>query len=252
MAKSKWETLQAAFLADHAATGVTVKDWCEQKGLNYQTARRHIKLAAEPVRTMSDEPGPPGRHQDGGFAEGNEVGKDTRFQPGNKLGGNPNPPNAFQPGNQAARKHGAYAKYFPVEILAEVAASQGLPDELMLTRARIHALLRSLDGIQSDLEQADDPDTRADLYKSMLSAEQNLSRYIQQVESIERTLIGNDYQQVSSEHKRQDIERVREQAAALRAGREKLERETGSTQTPLSDAVRDIQQANSGLLHAPS
>ena len=31
------------FLSDHAATGVSPKDWCEAQGLNYATARRYIK-----------------------------------------------------------------------------------------------------------------------------------------------------------------------------------------------------------------
>ncbi len=44
MAKHDWETLQADFLAAHAATGISVQHWCQQHGLNYQTARRYIKL----------------------------------------------------------------------------------------------------------------------------------------------------------------------------------------------------------------
>ena len=43
MAKPDWGELQQRFLSDHAATGVSPKDWCEAQGLNYATARRHIK-----------------------------------------------------------------------------------------------------------------------------------------------------------------------------------------------------------------
>ncbi|MGY6029850.1 terminase small subunit [Phytobacter sp. AG2a] len=43
MAKPDWGVLQQRFLSDHAATGVSPKDWCEAQGLNYATARRHIK-----------------------------------------------------------------------------------------------------------------------------------------------------------------------------------------------------------------
>ncbi len=43
MAKPDWGELQQWFLSDHAATGVSPKDWCEAQGLNYATARRHIK-----------------------------------------------------------------------------------------------------------------------------------------------------------------------------------------------------------------
>lgn len=43
MAKPDWGELQQRFLSDHAATGVSPKDWCKAQGLNYATARRHIK-----------------------------------------------------------------------------------------------------------------------------------------------------------------------------------------------------------------
>lgn len=43
MAKPDWGELQQRFLSDHAATGVSPKEWCEAQGLNYATARRYIK-----------------------------------------------------------------------------------------------------------------------------------------------------------------------------------------------------------------
>ncbi|HCA5753787.1 TPA: terminase small subunit, partial [Enterobacter hormaechei] len=38
-----WGELQQRFLSEHAATGVSPKEWCEAQGLNYATARRYIK-----------------------------------------------------------------------------------------------------------------------------------------------------------------------------------------------------------------
>lgn len=43
MAKPDWGGLQQRFLSEHAATGVSPKEWCEAQGLNYATARRYIK-----------------------------------------------------------------------------------------------------------------------------------------------------------------------------------------------------------------
>ncbi|MBJ9000685.1 terminase small subunit [Citrobacter freundii] len=43
MAKPDWSELQQRFLSEHAATGVSPKEWCEAQGLNYATARRYIK-----------------------------------------------------------------------------------------------------------------------------------------------------------------------------------------------------------------
>lgn len=43
MAKPDWGELQQRFLSEHATTGVSPKEWCEARGLNYATARRYIK-----------------------------------------------------------------------------------------------------------------------------------------------------------------------------------------------------------------
>ena len=45
MARIDWEVLQARFLAEHAQTGITPQAWCEREGLNYASAKRHIKIA---------------------------------------------------------------------------------------------------------------------------------------------------------------------------------------------------------------
>ena len=64
MAKPDWGELQQRFLSEHAATGVSPKEWCEAQGLNYATARRYIKkpsaqtaqkYAQKKVRTAQTE-----------------------------------------------------------------------------------------------------------------------------------------------------------------------------------------------------
>lgn len=46
MAKPDWGALQNQFLADHAKNGISPKEWCEEQGLNYASARRYIKKPA--------------------------------------------------------------------------------------------------------------------------------------------------------------------------------------------------------------
>lgn len=45
MARPDWGAKQQEFLADHAKTNISPKEWCEAQGLNYSTAKRHIKIA---------------------------------------------------------------------------------------------------------------------------------------------------------------------------------------------------------------
>ncbi|WP_272521703.1 terminase small subunit [Providencia sp. PROV202] len=46
MAKPDWSELQKQFLSDYAKSGISPKEWCEDQGLNYVTARRYIKKPA--------------------------------------------------------------------------------------------------------------------------------------------------------------------------------------------------------------
>lgn len=47
MSKPDWKELQSQFAAAHASTGIKLKDWCEQQGLVYDTARRYIRKSAQ-------------------------------------------------------------------------------------------------------------------------------------------------------------------------------------------------------------
>ena len=43
MAKTDWAALQAEFTRETMRTGIGAQEWCKKKGLNYSTAKRHIK-----------------------------------------------------------------------------------------------------------------------------------------------------------------------------------------------------------------
>lgn len=48
MAKTDWAQLNAEFLQEHDATGISAKDWCDSRGLNYNSARRYLKSRVQP------------------------------------------------------------------------------------------------------------------------------------------------------------------------------------------------------------
>ncbi|EPV2473150.1 terminase small subunit [Enterobacter asburiae] len=56
MAKPDWGELQQRFLSEHAATGVSPKEWCEAQGLNYATARRYIKKPSAQTAQTAQKP----------------------------------------------------------------------------------------------------------------------------------------------------------------------------------------------------
>lgn len=55
MAKRDWLALQQEYLSAFDSSGVTPKEWCEEKGLNYNSARRHIKRPSDTVKNSKKE-----------------------------------------------------------------------------------------------------------------------------------------------------------------------------------------------------
>ncbi|HDL7057591.1 TPA: terminase [Yersinia enterocolitica] len=285
MAKHDWEALQVAFLADNATTGITAQQWCEQHGLNYQSARRYIKPRAaqsaqkKPRRTahnaQSDataqqcansddaqqeeqklspdadddrdaEPEPAekpnsGRSGNGQFTKGN------RHSEGNA--GNPNPVGAFTPGNQVARKHGAYARYLNADDLFEAAADSDLHDELIFTRARALSVTKTMRKIHEDLAAAESVEARIELYDKLLKAESALDRNIGRIESIENSLSKLRLDAINGPRLTADMYRIKAATSKLKAETQKLTSEGKGVTTPLSEAVKEVRDSGQdGLL----
>lgn len=285
MAKHDWEALQAAFLADNSDTGITAQQWCEQHGLNYQSARRYIKPRAaqsaqkKPRRTahnaQSDITAQQCANSDDAKEEEQKLSSDTdderdpepepsekpnsgrsgngRFTKGNRHSegnaGNPNPVGAFALGNQAARKHGAYARYLNADDLFEAAADSDLHDELIFTRARALSVTKTMRKIHEDLVAAESVEARIELYDKLLKAESALDRNIGRIESIENSLSKLRLDAVNVPRLAADTYRIKAATAKLKAETEKLTSEGKGITTPLSEAVKGVRDSGQdGLL----
>lgn len=285
MAKHDWEALQAAFLADNADTGITAQQWCEQHGLNYQSARRYIKPRA--AQSAQKKPRPTAHNaqsditaqqcanSDDAKEEEQKLSLDTdegrdpesepaekpnsgrsgngRFSKGNRHSegnaGNPNPVGAFIPGNQAARKHGAYVRYLNADDLFEAAADSDLHDELIFTRARALSVTKTMRKIHEDLVAAESVEARIELYDKLLKAESALDRNIGRIESIENSLSKLRLDAVNVPRLTADTYRIKAATAKLKAETEKLTSEGKGITTPLSEAVKGVRDSGQdGLL----
>ncbi|HEN3632636.1 TPA: terminase [Yersinia enterocolitica] len=285
MAKHDWEALQAAFLADNVDTGITAQQWCEQHGLNYQSARRYIKPRAaqsaqkKPRRTahnaQSDATAQQCANSDDAEEEEQKLSSDTdddrdlesepaekpnsgrsgngQFTKGNRHSegnaGNPNPVGAFTPGNQAARKHGAYARYLNADDLFEAAADSDLHDELIFTRARALSVTKTMRKIHEDLVAAGSVEARIELYDKLLKAESALDRNIGRIESIENSLSKLRLDAINGPRLTADMYRIKAATSKLKAETQKLTSEGKGVTTPLSEAVKEVRDSGQdGLL----
>ncbi|RNM07946.1 terminase [Dickeya undicola] len=280
MAKHDWKALQAAFLADNAETGITAQQWCEEYGLNYQSARRYIKLrsaqsAQKEVRKTAQSAqvkrsaqkcakGDTAKQKENDVAAGahdadtdaqqpeTEPQRDAsgRFAEGNKLGGNYGvPANAFQPGNQIPRKHSAYSRYLDADELFDAASESDLHDELIFTRARALSVTRTLNKIMEDLQNAESVEARIELYDKFIKAEAGLDRNIARIESIENSLSKLSLDAVNRPRLTADTYRIKAATAKLKAETQKLTAENQGVETPLSSVVDELhEETKDGML----
>ena len=282
MARIDWLAMQEEFTAEHAASGISVKEWCEKQGLNYQSARRHIKFrtahsdvrnaqnAQSKVRTIaqSGKSGQPkgneakAKRVEGGERKSssstqrqadrgqnpNTNGRDSggRFTDGNS--GNPNPPNQWRPGDRPALTHGGYAQFLDAPELFDQAEELRLRDELIFTRARVISVTKTLKVLQQDLATATEMADRLALYEKLLKAEQALDRNIQRIESIERTLSAMRIDEVTGPKIDADTKRIEAATRKLTAEADRLEKDGGSETTPVSEMVAELQGMGTGGL----
>ncbi|HDK8695957.1 hypothetical protein [Aeromonas hydrophila] len=287
MAKTDWAQLNAEFLQEHEATGISAKDWCDSRGLNYNSARRYLKSRgqspAQPdksrvaVQTAHSEVRKTAQSAQSAQAKGNEAkakggegrgekssssthtstdsaqnpktnGRDSSGRFTEGNPGNPNPVTKWKPGDRPALTHGGYAKFLDAEELFDQARELQLRDELEFTRARVISVTQLLKGLQQDLVTATEMTDRIALYDKILKAEQALDRNIQRIESIERTLSALMVDAVNVPKIEEDTRRIRAATRKLTAEADRLEKGGGSESTPVSEMVSELHDMGTGGL----
>ncbi|QLZ41269.1 MULTISPECIES: terminase [Citrobacter] len=262
MAKTDWKKLEQEFQRVHAKSGIKLQDWCEQKGISYATARRHIKMrrgaqsdAQKKVRknaqSVSEESSAgAGEDEDAHSTDDDENCADQpetkRIRGSRSLA----PTNAFQERNTAAVKHRGYAKYLDADGLMDDASEMALIDELVFTRARALSVTSTMKRMFSDMEQAETVELRVELYGKILQAEQALDRNIGRIESIERTLSTLDVYAATTPKIIADTSRIKAATAKLKAETDILTSNKRGVTTPMTSIVADLQAMhNSGRIN---
>lgn len=280
MAKTDWAELNAEFLQEHEATGISAKDWCDSRGLNYNSARRYLKSrgqspaqpgksriaaqtahsevrktaqSAQSAQLKGNEAKAKGGERRGGRSSSsthtqadsghnpNNNGRDQKGRFTEGNAGNPNPPANIKPGMQLTKTHGGYAKFLDSQELFDEARELQLRDELDFTRARVISVTGLLKGLQQDLVTATEMTDRIALYDKILKAEQALDRNIQRIESIERTLSALRIDEVNAPKIEADTLRIQAATRKLTAEADLLEKDGGADMTPVAEMTAELQ-----------
>nr|DAI72360.1 MAG TPA: hypothetical protein [Caudoviricetes sp.] len=255
MAKPDWGALQDQFLAEHAKTGISPKDWCEAQGLNYSTAKRYIKIANGGANSQKKSANKTANSQakKGNKARGSKPSDGDCESP--KAANSPDtkpekvrrnvvtnhPP--FQPGNQHALKHGGYARRLLLkDDVIEDAKALTLEDELFRLRANNLVAAENIGRWITQLEDIDvegeDGDVRKALMGDIRAAENAMMRNTVRIESITGTLAtvnkifaDTDYRVAATDKVSLEADRLRRDAGI----------DDGNGERDLNDFYSDIQ-----------
>ena len=229
MAKPDWGALQHQFLAEHAKTGISPKDWCAAQGLNYSSAKRYIKVTTYGANSQKKTANKSANSQKekGGASKNGKVKKNqpdtgTRSKsPETKpiRGSRTAPPtNAFQPGNQNALKHGGYGRRMLLsDAITEDAQMLTLDDELFWLRAASLTAAENIGRWQTELETADSEQAK-DLHDLISQAQKAMHRNTARIESLEYTKSAIIKQRVDAAYREAATEKVELEIDVLKDG----------------------------------
>ncbi|HEI3847791.1 TPA: hypothetical protein SI469_002494 [Escherichia coli] len=229
MAKPDWGALQHQFLAEHAKTGISPKDWCAAQGLNYSSAKRYIKVTTYGANSQKKSANKPANSQKekGGASKNGRVKKSSP-DPGTRSkspetkpirGSRTAPPtNAFQPGNQNALKHGGYGRRMLLsDAITEDAQMLTLDDELFWLRAASLTAAENIGRWQTELETADSEQAK-DLHDLISQAQKAMHRNTARIESLEYTKAAIIKQRVDAAYREAATEKVELEIDVLKDG----------------------------------
>ncbi|WP_155004065.1 hypothetical protein [Klebsiella grimontii] len=229
MAKPDWGALQHQFLAEHAKTGISPKDWCAAQGLNYSSAKRYIKVTTYGANSQKKSANKSANSQKekGGASKNGKVKKSTREtgarskSPETKpiRGSRTAPPtNAFLPGNQNALKHGGYGRRMLLsDAITEDAQMLTLDDELFWLRAASLTAAENIGRWQTELETADSEQAK-DLHDLISQAQKAMHRNTARIESLEYTKAAIIKQRVDAAYREAATEKVELEIDVLKDG----------------------------------
>lgn len=221
MAKPDWGALQHQFLAEHAKTGISPKDWCAAQGLNYSSAKRYIKVTTYGANSQKKSANKPANSQKekGGASKNGKVKKN---QP--DTGARSKSPETkrahynSRPGNQNALKHGGYGRRMLLsDAITEDAQMLTLDDELFWLRAASLTAAENIGRWQTELETAGSEHAK-DLHDLISQAQKAMHRNTARIESLEYTKAAIIKQRVDAAYREAATEKVELEIDVLKDG----------------------------------
>ncbi|MGR5176888.1 hypothetical protein [Vibrio mediterranei] len=165
---NKWPMYRKAYKIAFSESGISLKNWCRKEGINYQNARKQIK-----VRDVQAECATPGKTKRQNVIE-------SQPQKANQK--------SFKKGNQQARKHGAYAELLIEDDLRIAVEAKSLDEELLVSRSRLVSVIKSRRELEEQLKELDSQELKVQYAEILLKLVEAEDRTIARIESLHSTM----------------------------------------------------------------
>lgn len=175
MTCSKWEVLQNRFIKVHARTGISVKAWCEKNELNFNTARRYIKVNKLNHQSTNES----------------EV---IEFKNNDSVKIAPLKKRVASFGNQNARTLGHYSEFITTDedaLRHNSALKASLSEELALIRMQLSNLMVGIKMVEAKLNGELTVEQTIKLYEKYTKLQTTFDVKIARIESLENSIISH-------------------------------------------------------------
>ncbi|EGR0766151.1 hypothetical protein ETS23_21005 [Vibrio parahaemolyticus] len=223
MARRDWSKLQAEYEQAFNESGITIKQWCDKKRINYNTARRYLKVITKSdqseetspnLRTPTQDtpkkkPAKPSNGDQKGVGKRGEKQENTKSSSSSAQSDqlncakssdqsdhsgrstqNPqrNHLGHFMPNNTICQKHGAYARRLGDLDAIFDASKTVIDDEIEMCRARTMIAMTKYGEIESELQSEElGVVERVKLYELWKETDIAIDRNVARIESLLKT-----------------------------------------------------------------
>lgn len=233
MARENWKALQIEYLRTNAKTGISVKDWCGKKGLNFATAKRYIKKpetvfnSSENCETTCDITNGESSAKSIDYKQNCETNCETDSETAKRKF-------ISQINAENATKHSGYARYFKDKSAFDVVVDFSLKDEIDLMRQRAVSAVESIEKFTALLEKVESAEDKALYVKLIDAADKALDRAVARIETL-------NYTDNSIANMLSQIELRKVQAKKVLAETDKLKQEL-NIKTSANEKIQFIQE----------
>lgn len=170
-----WNQNRQLYQRAYEETGVSLKGWCQQNQVDYQSARKQINV--KKIKEAAALTSPQTKRQ-------NVI--ESQPQKANQT--------SFSKGNQIARKHGGYASLLNEDDVELALQINSLEDELLACRSRLVSAMKYRSDIEAEKRDCGDVEMKVVLSDLLIKVIESEERTIARIESLSATLskLGRD------------------------------------------------------------